>query len=223
MLLFYPAANSFNFEAVRHLGLSSSGDEGLRLYPSLTAAQKAPGTVVLVVDPKDLAVASAPNQETVRVPQVPPRAIKNLSPYRPPKAVIAAGGYVACPLPEDVAVLLIRRRGVWDVPKGKLHPGEDLKSCARREVCEEVGIENVRVLQNLGTTEHGYTEGDRYAVKTTHWYLMRTTERSFEPERVEGIRRVASARWSVARRHIGYETLRRHMDCIESDVRTALS
>lgn len=223
MLLFYPAANSLDLDAVRHSGLSSSDDEGVRLYPSLTAAQKAPGTVVLVVDRTRLEDAPPTNEQTVRVRWVPPRAIKNLSPYRPPKAVTAAGGYVACPLPEDVAVLLIHRRGVWDVPKGKLDPGEGLMSCARREVREEVGIDDVRILQNLGTTEHGYAEGDQYAVKTTHWYLMRTTAQSFEPERVEGIRRVASARWSVARRHIGYETLRRHMDRIESDVRTALS
>jgi hypothetical protein len=51
---------------------------------------------------------------------------------------------------------------------------------------------------------------------------MRTPERSFEPERREGIERVAWARWPVAYRHLGYDTLRRHMDRCEADVRAAL-
>jgi len=86
-----------------------------------------------------------------------------------------------------------------------------------------VGARPLTAVRPLGTTQHGYPDGDVYAVKTTHWYLMRTPDRTFEPERGEGIRRVASARWRVARRHVGYDTLRRHMDRIETDVRAALA
>ena len=137
--------------------------------------------------------------------------------------MVAAGGYVACPIPEDVALLLIRKRGVWDLPKGKLDPGESIQTCALREVQEEVGIEEIGAICSLGTTQHGYVDGDTYAVKTNHWFLMKTPERSFSPDRTEGIERVARARWEVAYQHIGYENLRRHMDEIESVVRSALS
>jgi 8-oxo-dGTP pyrophosphatase MutT (NUDIX family) len=160
---------------------------------------------------------------TVAIDRIPPEAVRNVAPYRPPRRVVAGGGYVTCALPSDpsdVAVLLIHRRGCWDLPKGTREPGESVRECAQREVCEEVGISQLTTHESLGTTEHGYVDGDAYAVKVTEWYRMQTPERSFEPERREGIRRVAWARWDVARRHIGYETLARHMDRVEDHVRS---
>jgi 8-oxo-dGTP pyrophosphatase MutT (NUDIX family) len=224
MLLFYAAPDGLDLDATREQGLSSEDGRGLRLHPSLDAAQRDASGAILVVDSTALSPSLADTNataETVRVSRVPASALQNLAPYHPPQAVTAAGGYVACPLPDAVAVLLIHRRGVWDLPKGHQDPGEDVETCALREVREEVGIDELQLLRPLGTTQHGYPHGDAYAVKTTYWYLMRTSERSFSPERAEGIRRVAWARWSVARRHIGYDNLRRHMERIESDVRSA--
>lgn len=224
MLLFYGLSDATALNAVQRRGLPHNKEDGLRLYTSLALAKQTASGPVLVVDGTALDT-DLPRRppDTVQVSSVPPSALQNLDPYRPPFSVSAAGGYVSCPLPDDVALLLIHRRGVWDLPKGHQDPGEDLETCARREVREEVGIGDVRLLRGLGTTQHGYPEDEGYAVKTTHWYLMRTPERSFRPDRREGIRRVTPARWAVARRHIGYDTLRRHMDRVETDVRTALS
>jgi 8-oxo-dGTP pyrophosphatase MutT (NUDIX family) len=163
---------------------------------------------------------------TVAIDRIPPEAVRNVAPYRPPRRVVAGGGYVTCALPSDpsdVAVLLIHRRGCWDLPKGTREPGESVRECAQREVCEEVGISQLTAHESLGTTEHGYVDGDAYAVKVTEWYRMQTPERSFEPERREGIRRVAWARWDVARRHIGYDTLAQHMDRVEDHIRSRRS
>ena len=222
MLLFYDLADD-NLGAAQRYGLPISDETDVRLYTSLDAAGAAPTGPLLVVDPTAVDLPTDLEGNTVRVPSVPPGALQNVDPYRPPRPVAAAGGYVACPLPTDVALLLIHRRGVWDLPKGHLDPGEDLPTCARREVREEVGLDSLHLLRALGTTVHGYPHGDHYAVKTTHWYLMRTPERSFAPEHREGIRRVAWARWTVAHRHLGYDTLRRHMDRVESTVRDTLS
>src|SRR6478752_5737606 len=52
----------------------------------------------------------------------------------------AAGGLVYTPNEE---VLLIFRKGKWDLPKGKLDDGEELETCAIREVEEETGIQHV--------------------------------------------------------------------------------
>ena len=221
MLLFYAADDDLALDTVTERGLPSPS--GVVLHTSLSAARNAASGPVLVVDPARLETLPPLDGPTVHVPAVPPDALQNTSPYRPPTPVPAAGGYVACPLPDDVALLLIHRRGVWDLPKGKQDPGEDVQACAQREVQEEVGIADLRVLRDLGTTQHGYPDGDAYAVKTTYWYLMRTPDRTFEPERREGIRRVHWARWAVAYRHMGYDTLRRHMDRVEDDVRTALA
>jgi 8-oxo-dGTP pyrophosphatase MutT (NUDIX family) len=46
----------------------------------------------------------------------------------------AAGGMV---LNTQGDVLMIYRRGFWDLPKGKIDPGESTETCAIREVQEE--------------------------------------------------------------------------------------
>lgn len=223
MLRFYAAPHALDLDAAARKGLSADG-VGLRLHASLNAARQAePDGPILVVPPTALDLPAGPDANAVTVPALPPAAIQNLAPYRPPRPVTAAGGYVVCPHPDGVALLLIHRRGVWDLPKGKQDPGEDVSTCALREVKEEVGIDDLQLGPGLGYTLHGYPDGDTYAVKTTHWYLMRTPERSFEPERQEGIHRVAGATWPVAHRHIGYDTLRRHMEAVEADVRGALA
>lgn len=203
-------------------GLEASSSDDLRLWTTLKALPTDEGPV-LVVDPRALSKSVQTNgTRSVRVSAVPSEALCNLDPYRPPEPVVAGGGYVGCPLPDDVALLVIFRRGVWDLPKGTKGSTESIEECARREVREEVGVDELTLLCALGTTRHGYTDGDQYAVKTTHWYLMRTPERSFEPDRHEGIQRVEWARWDGARRHMGYDTLCRHMNRVEGDVRAVL-
>jgi ABC-type Mn2+/Zn2+ transport system ATPase subunit len=52
--------------------------------------------------------------------------------------VRAAGGVLT---DEGGDMLLIRRNGRWDLPKGKVEPGESLRQGAMREVLEQVGME----------------------------------------------------------------------------------
>mgnify|MGYP000625090747 CR=1 FL=1 len=54
----------------------------------------------------------------------------------------AAGGLV---VNEDGEVLLIKRRGLWDLPKGKVEEGEFMRLAAVREVKEETGIDKVKI------------------------------------------------------------------------------
>ncbi|HET6568980.1 MAG TPA: NUDIX hydrolase [Rhodothermales bacterium] len=153
---------------------------------------------------------------------MPANAIVNLSPYRPPKPVTAAGGYVVRPGGNAPEVLVIFRRGVWDLPKGKLDRGETVEACALREVREEIGVADLHLLQPAGTTEHGYDDEDAYAVKTTHWFLMRTAETDFTPQKEEDIEQVAWMPWPEALERIGYDTLRDHMHSITDEVVAAL-
>ena len=109
---------------------------------------------------------------------------------------------------------MIFRRGVWDLPKGKLDPGETFEPAAVREVSEEVGVPpgSLRVVADLGATVHGYVwpRKEAFAVKTTHWYAMTTTAEAFEPEDGEGIEAVAWVPWAEAGRRVGFESLRAH-------------
>lgn len=142
---------------------------------------------------------------------VAPEAFANLDPYRKPKSVLAGGGLVVRPGAEAPEVLLIFRRGAWDLPKGKLDPGETLSECALREVREEVGIRRLALAASAGFTVHGYPEKERYMVKRTAWYFMHTPERQFTPEAREGIEQVAWVPWPEAVERVGYDSLRRHL------------
>lgn len=222
MLLFTLVPDDALLDDVARTGLAAASGESVTLWTDLDAVPDAPAPV-LVVDASAMShVPQHTTDDRVSVPSVPARAIRNVDPYSPPEPVVAAGGYVTCPLDDDVALLVIHRMGVWDLPKGRLEPGESLEACALREVREEVGITTLRSLRALGTTMHAFQADDTYKVKTTHWYQMRTDERSFEPAREEDIHRVRWARWNVAYRHIGYDNLLRHMEQVEPTVRATL-
>jgi 8-oxo-dGTP pyrophosphatase MutT (NUDIX family) len=80
----------------------------------------------------------------------------------------AAGGFV---YNEDQEVLLIFRRGKWDLPKGKLDEGEDLAACALREVQEETGLQGLDLKSPLCVTYHTYHERGLFVLKESHWFL----------------------------------------------------
>lgn len=84
--------------------------------------------------------------------------------------VEAAGGLV---YNEKGEVLMIYRRGKWDLPKGKLDKGEKLEDCAIREVLEETGLKQVQITAPLTITYHTYHEGARFILKESHWYAMK--------------------------------------------------
>jgi len=81
----------------------------------------------------------------------------------------AAGGLVVAP---GERVLLIFRRGKWDLPKGKLEKGEDLEACALREVEEETGLTRLTIGSKIMVTYHAYHQWGQKWIKASHWYLM---------------------------------------------------
>lgn len=87
------------------------------------------------------------------------------------KIIQAGGGLV---LNEQNELLLIFRRGSWDLPKGKLDPGETLEACALREVEEETGVGNLTLIEFLGITQHQYFDPylKEEVIKESHWYAM---------------------------------------------------
>lgn len=184
------------------------------LWRSLDAARRACTGRIYAVYAHELPEVEERDADRVRA-LVQPGQLQNAIPYRPPKPVTAAGGYVVREGTAGPEVLMIFRRGVWDLPKGKLDAGETIEACALREVREEVGIDDdLSILQPLPPTVHGYPEKGVYRVKTTHWYLMQTPQTTFTPQAQEGIERVAWVPWAEARTRLGFETLRRHLDVV---------
>lgn len=99
--------------------------------------------------------------------------------------IIAAGGIVEN---EDKKILLIFRRGKWDLPKGKLDEGETIEECAVREVEEETGLRSIQQGELIEVTLHNYIEKGTEIEKETYWYAMKVEgEQNLVAQTEEGI------------------------------------
>lgn len=111
--------------------------------------------------------------------------------FRKKFSIVKAGGGVV--FNENKEILLIFRKGKWDLPKGKLDKGETLESCAIRETEEETGLKNVEPGKILTTTYHTYHEGARYRLKVTDWFEMHVSgKQELSPQIKEDI---TEAKW----------------------------
>jgi 8-oxo-dGTP pyrophosphatase MutT (NUDIX family) len=101
--------------------------------------------------------------------------------------IIAGGGLV---LNDAGELLMIYRRGKWDLPKGKLDEGETIEECAVREVEEETGVTGIErgALISIGYHEYFDTYLKEDVIKETHWYAMKVRgEQSLVPQTEEDI------------------------------------
>lgn len=106
---------------------------------------------------------------------------------KPFKVIKAAGGVVY----KGDKMLLMFRRGVWDLPKGKLDAGESSKQGAAREVEEETGV-RVSVSERICTTWHTYKLNGNRILKRTKWYRMSVLDDSrMAPQAEEDIEQLA--------------------------------
>ena len=85
------------------------------------------------------------------------------------KPIAAAGGLVTN---SEGKLLMIKRSGIWDIPKGKVEKAEKKPHAAIREVEEECGISCLKITRKAGKTYHTYNFRAKDVFKTTHWYFM---------------------------------------------------
>ncbi len=101
------------------------------------------------------------------------------------KVIEAAGGAVKN---SEGKLLMIHRRGKWDLPKGKIDKGETPEKAAVREVEEECGVSGLRIVRSLSPTYHTYKEKEQLILKKTYWYEMTTSDsKVLVPQTEEGI------------------------------------
>ena len=107
----------------------------------------------------------------------------------------AAGGLV---MKDDHSLLFIKRLGIWDLPKGKIEKKETAESAAVREVEEECGVSDLKIIKQLDSTFHIYrspylNSPDNLVLKETKWFLMSCGDhQSLIPQVEENIEEV---RW----------------------------
>lgn len=100
------------------------------------------------------------------------------------QVIKAAGGVVEN---HEGKILMMKRLGFWDLPKGKADPNEKSKKTAEREVEEECGV-TVIVNDKICTTWHTYILKGKLVLKQTKWYAMKLiSDKNMKPQIEEDI------------------------------------
>lgn len=72
-----------------------------------------------------------------------------------------------------VEILLIQdSRGRWTIPKGHIEEGETARQTAEREIREETGLQEMKVLSWLGKINFRYRRGNSLVLMTTEIFLV---------------------------------------------------
>jgi A/G-specific adenine glycosylase len=107
--------------------------------------------------------------------------VQETLPVSKPRKTIPHHTVTAAVIRQDREVLIAQRPqesllgGLWEFPGGKQENGENLVSCLKREILEELAL-NIRVGKKLGVYEHAFTH---FRI-TLHAFCCRLD--SFTPE-----------------------------------------
>jgi A/G-specific adenine glycosylase len=140
-----------------------------------------------VCAPKSPDCANCPLKDTCEANKL---GIQEQRPVLLPKTAIPHYFVTAAVISRDECVLIALRPprgllgGLWEFPGGKQQEGEDLPSCLRRELCEELGVE-IEVGEKLGIFQHAYTH---FRITL---YAFRCTLLNGEPHPIQA----ADVRW----------------------------
>lgn len=86
--------------------------------------------------------------------------------------IIESAGGLVCN--RNHHILLMFKRGKWDMPKGRIEGDTCVELSAMREVEEETGlnIDKLTITGKLVSTWHTTSHGGVKYLKKTHWFLM---------------------------------------------------
>ncbi len=106
-------------------------------------------------------------------------------------------------------VLLVEDRfGHWTWPKGHIEKGETPEDTAVREITEETGLKNIKILEKLGEERYHFTLKGKRISKTVQVFLVLASgSESLEVPEEE----LRSAEWYLpeeAAKKVGYKSAR---------------
>lgn len=85
------------------------------------------------------------------------------------KLIYAGGGLIRN---SQGRYLVMKRRGKWDLPKGKVNKGETIEAAAIMEATEETGLTGLVVISPMLSTYHTYYIEEKPVLKRTTWFEM---------------------------------------------------
>lgn len=120
---------------------------------------------------------------------------------------VSAGGVIIGQVKNALTVLLLRdQKNKWTFPKGLIEQGEEVVTCAKREIAEEVGLVEVFFLAPLLPVKYKYRWDSELVNKTVYYFLFRgATDKPLTPQAEEGIQEVQWFPFEQARKIIGYK------------------
>ena len=119
----------------------------------------------------------------------------------------SAGGIVYRIQQQKVQVVLISvgHSHRWQLPKGRVDPGEAIEDTALREVREETGI-SAEILASINKIDYWFYEGPRYPRKRVHKYVHFFLMRYLTGQTEDHDQEVNEARWVPAERALAMLT-----------------
>lgn len=96
----------------------------------------------------------------------------------------------------------------WGFPKGHLEEGETPEQAALREVAEETGVAELRVVSAVETIDWHFRFRGRSIHKVCHFYLLETESSETKPQREEGITACRWEPYDAAHKLIAYDNAR---------------
>ncbi len=85
------------------------------------------------------------------------------------------------PKTQQLELLLIQdAKNRWTIPKGHVEPGEEPKVTAEREIREETGLQDMKVMNWLGKVNFRYRRNHTLVLMTMHIYLVQALGNTHE-------------------------------------------
>ncbi len=85
------------------------------------------------------------------------------------------------PTTKALELLLIQdAKNRWTIPKGHVEPGEEPRATAEREIREETGLQDMKVMSWLGKVNFRYRRNHTLVLMTMHIYLVQALGKTHE-------------------------------------------
>jgi len=113
-----------------------------------------------------------------------------------PKEICAGGVVYAKDNDQLKFVVVLDGYGKWTLPKGHVEAGEKIEETAIREIGEETGLTNLRIISKIGeTTYEVHQPKTKPFIKKVHFYLIET---DWRPLKIITTDEIKEARWLTA-------------------------